>query len=132
MSVPRPFWTPSVLCAAFVLGLALGCGGPSVAADAPGASVALPPSAPEDIRSLAAACDQGQIEACNRIGVWLWVGGAGEQRRADGLIYLRHACRQQYAPACQLLDDLDGDGRRPAGSAARAPRRPETPAAPAP
>ncbi len=63
-------------------------------------------SDPDNIRAHATACDDGDMAACNRVGVWFTVGGAGQARKARGLDWFRHACRNRYQPACRMAADL--------------------------
>lgn len=48
----------------------------------------------------------GEMKSCNWPGIWYLVGGAGKERRAEGVRYLKHACDEGYSPACKLIEAL--------------------------
>jgi hypothetical protein len=100
---------PGMLSVASLLSLSLvtahGCAGARSAGDMC-ALHDLQDADPAHIRSQAKACDGGDMAACNRIGVWFTVGGAGEERKGRGLDWFRHACRNRYEPACRMATDL--------------------------
>ena len=56
--------------------------------------------------SKAESCDDGDLDACNWVGVWYMVGGAGKERRGEGVRYVQHACTQGHDRACKLLAGL--------------------------
>ncbi len=82
-----------------------GCSG-ARAANGPSALADFSDSDPASIRAHAERCDQGDMVACNRVGVWFTVGGGGPERKERGLHWFRHACNNRYQPACRMVADL--------------------------
>ncbi len=80
-----------------------GCGGGSSSI---GAVDAMPSSASSKAMGKAEACDDGDLDACNWLGIWFMVGGAGKERRREGVRYIRHACDEGHDKACKLLAAL--------------------------
>jgi hypothetical protein len=103
----RPRRLPSALIALLVaalLGAPLaGCGGGSSGI---GAVDAMPSGASGKSMEKAEACDDGDLDACNWLGIWFLVGGAGKERRGEGVRYIRHACDEGLDKACRLLSAL--------------------------
>ena len=87
---------------ALLFGVLSGCG----AAGSGRVAGGLPGDAPSQQRDQADRCDLGDMEACNRIGVWYHVGGGGEAQRGRGVELFRHACTNGYGPACRMVEDL--------------------------
>lgn len=108
---------------AVALGVALllsvtlaGCGGGSSSF---GAVDKMPSRASDKAMDKAESCDDGDMKACNWVGIWFMVGGAGNSRKHEGRRFLHHACGEGYEPSCKLLRALNK--RR--GSAGRSSTR---------
>ncbi|MCB9738928.1 MAG: hypothetical protein H6747_06645 [Deltaproteobacteria bacterium] len=86
------------------LSLTTGCGATS--SSGIGAASSMPSSASDKAMSHAESCDDGEMKSCNWLGIWYLVGGAGKQRRAEGVRYLKHACNEGYSPSCKLIEAL--------------------------
>jgi hypothetical protein len=79
------------------------CGG---SAKSIGAAGDMPSSATAKAMDKAEACDDGDLDACNSLGIWFMVGGAGKERRNDGIKYISHACDEGLDKACKHLNAL--------------------------
>lgn len=102
LSALRHVRTPLVL--ALVLSFSLvACGGSSSSI---GAVDAMPSGANDKAMEKAESCDDGDLDACNWLGIWFMVGGAGKERRAEGIRYIRHACDEGLEKACKLMEAL--------------------------
>lgn len=106
MCTPSPRHQLFLCCGVLILLLVLmltGCGGSS------GIGVAdnMPTRASDKAMSKARACDNGKARACNWIGIWFMVGGAGSERKAEGRRFLHHACNKGYQPSCKLARALN-------------------------
>ena len=91
--------TIAVISRVALLSVALGamaCGGGFNSVDR------LPSSASNRARSQASACDDGDRVACNWLGVWYLVGGAGDAQRAQGVGLMQRACSLGQRDACEL------------------------------
>jgi len=78
------------------------CGGSSSI----GAVDAMPAGASEKAVEKAEACDDGDLDSCNWLGIWYMVGGAGKERRREGVRYIQHACDEGLDKACKLMAAL--------------------------
>lgn len=88
-----------------VTGLGAGCGSAGSSRSI-GATASMPTSASSKAMDHAEACDDGELKSCNWLGIWFLVGGAGKERRVEGVRYLKHACNEGYQPSCKLIDAL--------------------------
>lgn len=89
----------------FMLALALflsACGG----SNSIGAVDAMPAGASDKAVEKAEACDDGELDSCNWLGIWYMVGGAGKERRREGVRYIQHACDEGLDKACKLMAAL--------------------------
>ncbi len=82
----------------------IGCGGGN--ANSIGTVAGMPQGASGKAMSKAESCDDGDLDACNWVGVWYMVGGAGKERRGEGVRYVQHACTHGHDRACKLLAGL--------------------------
>ena len=78
------------------------CGGSSSI----GAVNAMPAGASHKAVEKAQACDDGDLDSCNWLGIWYMVGGAGKDRRREGARYIQHACDEGLDKACKLVAAL--------------------------
>lgn len=78
------------------------CGGSSSI----GAVDAMPAGASDKAVEKAEACDDGDLDSCNWLGIWYMVGGAGKERRREGVRYIQHACDEGLDKACKLMAAL--------------------------
>ncbi|MCO4761437.1 MAG: hypothetical protein KC502_08030 [Myxococcales bacterium] len=85
-----------------------------------GAVNSMPSRATNKAMSKAEDCDDGDMKACNWVGIWFMVGGAGKDRKYEGKRYMRHACKNGYRPACKLARAL---GKRRTKSSSSTTRR---------
>lgn len=86
-----------------------GCGGGSSSI---GAASSMPAGASSKAMDKATSCDDGDLDACNWLGIWFMVGGAGKERRGEGVRYIRHACDEGLDKSCKLLAALRRAARK--------------------
>lgn len=89
---------------AFAVAPLAGCGGGS--SNSIGAVSSMPSNASSKAMGKAEDCDDGDMDACNWLGIWFMVGGAGKERRREGMRYIKHACDEGNDKACKLLNAL--------------------------
>lgn len=75
-----------------------------------GAANSMPANASDKAMSKAEDCDDGNMKACNWVGIWFSIGGAGKDRKVEGRRYFRHACDEGYRPACKMMRALNRNG----------------------
>lgn len=93
-----------LVAAGVVLAFAVtACGGGSSSI---GAAEAMPSNATDKAREKAEACDEGDLDSCNWVGIWFMVGGAGKERRREGVRYIQHACDEGLDKSCKLMAAL--------------------------
>ena len=98
----------------------MGCGSGNTGI---GAVNSMPNRASDKAISKAENCDDGNMKACNWVGIWFMIGGAGKDRKSEGKRFLRHACKQGYRPSCKLANALNR--RRPSRVRPRTMQRAE-------
>ena len=82
----------------------------------------MPSRASDKAMDKAESCDDGDMKACNWVGIWFMVGGAGKSRKREGRRFLRHACNEDYKPSCKLLRALDRRSSRGSSRSSSASR----------
>lgn len=70
------------------------------------AAAKLPGNAPQKIVGVANQCDAGEMKSCHALSAWYMLGGAGKDKKIQGLAYTAHACKNGYQPACELIEKL--------------------------
>lgn len=98
-----------------VVATASACGGASApvtddaAANGAFAGASLPPEATKKVKINRANCFKGDALACDWVGVWFQVGGAGEAQRGHARAYFKRSCDKGHQPGCAHLRNLQAD-----------------------
>jgi hypothetical protein len=99
----------ALVAVAFAL-LTTSCGGASAAKPlSEFEGTRLPPEATKKVKMNRAKCLKGDAQACDWVGVWFQVGGAGGARRGDARVYFKRACDKNHQPGCAHLRNMQDD-----------------------
>ena len=88
--------------------LTVGCGA-STLPQRTDAAGSVPDHAGAAVHRNAVSCDDGVLDACHWLGVWFLVGGAGPDRKAEGRVWLEHACSLGHKRACAVSAGQSND-----------------------